>query len=55
MFYERPVEYKPCGDMDKDLKLLTEKVIGVIEDKIRHFPEQWFMFREFWLPDANKV
>ena len=55
LFYEKPLDYTPCGDKDKDLKNLTEKVIAIIEDKIRRYPQQWFMFMEFWASDANRV
>lgn len=55
MFYEKPIEYTPTKNNDEDMKVLTKKIVTVIENIIRRYPEQWFMFREFWSEDANKV
>jgi KDO2-lipid IV(A) lauroyltransferase len=55
MIYRRPLEYAVTDNMEEDLKTVTKKCISAIEDVIRQYPEQWFMFREFWAEDANKV
>lgn len=55
MFYEKPIEYAPAGNNEEDIKALTKKIVEVIEHFIRRYPEQWFMFREFWKEEANKV
>lgn len=46
--FEKPIEFLPSGDKDKDLKQLTSKCKVIIEDYIRSYPGQWFMFRKFW-------
>jgi len=49
LVFVKPLEYNLCGDKEKDLKEIANKYKTVIEDYIRRFPEQWFMFRKFWV------
>lgn len=49
LFFERPVEYSPTGDFDKDILKLTELCTGRIEEVIKRYPTQWYCFRRFWL------
>jgi len=53
--YLPPIYPVKTGNKEQDFLSLTKKCVSVIEDKIREYPEQWFMFREFWAEDANKV
>jgi len=46
---ERPIEFKPSGDKNKDTLDLINCYKIVIEDYIRRYPEQWYMFRRFWI------
>lgn len=39
---------KPLND-DKDLLKLIEQYKIIIEDYIRKYPDQWYMFRRFWI------
>ena len=55
MIYQKPVECLLAGNEEEDLLRLTKKCVSVIEDMIKQYPDQWFMFREFWKEDANKV
>jgi KDO2-lipid IV(A) lauroyltransferase len=34
---------------EKDLQELTNRYKVIIEDYIKKYPEQWYMFREFWV------
>ncbi|MBL7151654.1 MAG: lysophospholipid acyltransferase family protein [Candidatus Omnitrophica bacterium] len=45
---EKPIEFTPCGDKNKDLKELASRYARVIEGYIRRYPDQWYMFRAFW-------
>lgn len=45
---EKPVEFYPCGDKEKDLVGLITTYKKVMEDYIRKYPEQWYVFRKFW-------
>lgn len=49
LIFEKPIEYQPRGDKQKDLMQLTAKCGTIIEDYVRNYPEQWFMFRKFWV------
>ena len=48
MRIEKPIEFSPCGDKEKDTLALISKYKVIIEDYIRRYPEQWYMFRRFW-------
>jgi KDO2-lipid IV(A) lauroyltransferase len=45
---EKPIEYRPCGDRDADVKELIGRYKVVMEDYIRSYPDQWYMFKRFW-------
>ena len=55
LIYKKPIYYKDTGNPEEDVKTITKKFITEIEAQIRLYPQQWFMFREFWADDANKV
>jgi KDO2-lipid IV(A) lauroyltransferase len=46
---EKPVEFNPTGDKAADIKGLISRYKLIIEDYIRRYPNQWYMFRRFWL------
>ena len=46
---EKPVEFFPTGDKAKDLKNLIKVYNGIVEDYIRRYPDQWYVFRRFWV------
>ncbi len=46
---EKPVEFSPTGDKAKDLKSLIKVYNGIVEDYIRRYPDQWYVFRRFWV------
>ncbi len=43
-----PVVWPPSGDMDRDIRDLTQHIMHVLEDLVRQNPEQWFVFRPLW-------
>jgi len=47
--WQKPIEPVSTGDKEKDVYNLTRKYLDVIEDYVRKYPEQWLMFRKFWL------
>jgi len=51
--FEKPIYPLRSDDEEHDIKDLTEKYIQVIEKYIRKYPQQWYMFNEFW--KAEKV
>jgi len=48
-FMTTPIRYTPCADMDKDIYELTKLYLKQIEKVILEYPDQWYMFRKFWL------
>lgn len=40
------------GDADRDVQLLTRRIIEAHERVIRRHPEQWYMFRRMWQAQA---
>lgn len=50
--FERPISYSPTGDFEYDVRQVTERCIGVIEEYVRRYPSQWFMFARFWAKEG---
>ncbi len=46
---EKPIEFSPSGDKSKDLAGLVTAYKKILEDYIRRYPEQWYVFRQFWI------
>ena len=46
---ERPIEFTPTGNHQEDMQALVERYKVVFEGYIRKYPEQWYMFRRFWV------
>jgi len=46
---EKPVEFNPTGDRKKDLSGLITLYNKIFEGYIRNFPDQWYVFRKFWV------
>lgn len=45
---ERPIYPEKTGDMRYDVENLVEKVARIMEEYIRRYPDQWYMFYPFW-------
>lgn len=46
---EKPLEFAYTGDRKKGLEGLIMRYKAIFEDYIRRFPDQWYMFRRFWI------
>ncbi|MFA5345904.1 MAG: lysophospholipid acyltransferase family protein [Candidatus Omnitrophota bacterium] len=44
----KPIEYVPTGDNEKDIREILIRYKMVLEEYVRSYPEQWYMFRRFW-------
>ena len=42
------LDFEPSGDSDRDVQALTQAIMTAHETYVRRYPEQWYMFREFW-------
>lgn len=47
--FDKPIDFKPTGDFPRDVQLLTQAIMAAMEEKVRAYPEQWFMFRRIWV------
>lgn len=52
--FEKPMDFsRQNGDYTKeDIKAVISEYKKVIEDYIRRYPEQWYMFRRFWVENT---
>lgn len=46
---EKPIEFVPTGNKQKDINDLISIYRNIFEDYIRRHPEQWYQFRRFWV------
>jgi len=46
------IELPDTGDADRDVQLLTRRIMAAHERVIRRYPEQWYMFRRMWPAEA---
>jgi len=46
---EKPVEFKPSGDKSVDIANLIRMYNDIFECYIRKYPDQWYVFRRFWV------
>jgi KDO2-lipid IV(A) lauroyltransferase len=46
---EKPIEFTPSQNKEKDITELIKHYKVIIEDYIRKYPDQWYMFRRFWI------
>lgn len=43
------------SERDEEISRLTQRIYDVLEDMIREWPTQWYMFRQFWPSDQKHV
>lgn len=43
------IQFSPSGEYEKDVRSLIEVYLRQIEECIRSYPQQWAMFRKFWV------
>jgi KDO2-lipid IV(A) lauroyltransferase len=49
--FEKPLSFNLNGDKEKDIEIITKACTQIIEKYIKQYPEQWFMFRKYWLDE----
>jgi lauroyl/myristoyl acyltransferase len=47
--FENPLTSVVTNDKNNDFIGLIRRYNGIIEDYIRKYPDQWYMFRRFWI------
>jgi KDO2-lipid IV(A) lauroyltransferase len=46
---EKPFQFVSQGDKKEDIKMCIHEYIKIFEGYIRNYPEQWYIFRKFWI------
>lgn len=46
---EEPVEFKISGNKKDDVRMIIDTYKKIFESYIRKYPDQWYMFRRFWI------
>jgi len=46
-----PLEMRRTGDRQRDIEVNMERVVAILEEHVRAYPEQWLMFHPVW-PDG---
>lgn len=46
---EKPIEVSSTSGNKHDLRALVQQYKVIIENYIRRYPDQWYMFRKFWV------
>lgn len=46
---EKPIEFLSTGNKEQDMKELMKLYIKIFEGYIRKYPDQWYMFKRFWV------
>lgn len=49
LIFQPPVSFTPSGEYEQDVRALTGLYLRKIEECVRLHPDQWAMFRRFWL------
>ncbi|MBM2827048.1 MAG: lysophospholipid acyltransferase family protein [Dehalococcoidia bacterium] len=44
----KEIPYQHSGDYKRDVQVLTQSIMTSMEQMIRRYPEQWYMFRPMW-------
>ena len=45
--------FEATGERERDVQALTQAIMTANEALVRAYPDQWYMFREFWRPRAG--
>ena len=46
-------DFAPTGDEARDVRELTRLIMASLEQTIRRYPDQWFIFRRLWTDTAT--
>ena len=45
---DRCLDYQRSGNLEKDIEALTQRIMDSLENVVRQYPDQWYMFRRMW-------
>ena len=46
---DSPIPFEPSGRFREDVQALTQRIVSSLENVVRQYPDQWFMFRQMWV------
>ena len=48
--FGQPIEYEHLltGNKEQDIQIITQEIVSRMEQVIRRYPDQWYMFRQMW-------
>jgi KDO2-lipid IV(A) lauroyltransferase len=46
---EKPLSFTPTGNKEKDTQEIISTYLRMFEEYIRKYPDQWYMFKKFWI------
>ena len=49
VFLDEHIDFQPSGDMQRDARELTQRIVSSIENMVRQYPDQWYMFRHIFV------
>ncbi|MBU0633923.1 MAG: lysophospholipid acyltransferase family protein [Candidatus Omnitrophica bacterium] len=52
-FLNKPIYPQSSSDAEDNIRQLTQHYVKIIESYVKRYPDQWYLFREFWR--AEKV
>jgi KDO2-lipid IV(A) lauroyltransferase len=52
-FAAAPILFTPTGEWQNDLKALTQHALNVLEEWVRQYPDQWYVFRPLWSEELS--
>lgn len=50
-----PVPFTPSGNLERDVRDLTQSIMRALEPLVAKQPEQWYIFRSLWVADRAPV
>jgi lauroyl/myristoyl acyltransferase len=53
--WEPVLQYELNGDRDHDIQAITQAIATAIETLVRRHPDQWYMFRQLFLTEAEEL
>jgi KDO2-lipid IV(A) lauroyltransferase len=52
--FEKPIECILSGNTEKDTREIIMRYKEVMEAYIKKYPDQWYMFKHFWIDPPNQ-
>lgn len=49
LIIEPPLNCELTGDREKDIEIITKSYAAIVEKYIKAYPDQWYMFRKYWV------